>query len=124
MPAPPVPSIASGNAAFSTAMRAFHAWEAGELQDAINAYESTRLLSTSATSTTSVLIGTGDKTFTVAAGLGFRAGQSVNVVSTANPANNMSGFVKSYAATSLVVTVISIGGITLSTFSPARRAVV
>jgi hypothetical protein len=91
-------------------MRAFHEWEAGELQDAINAYESTRLLSTTATSTSSVLIGTGDKTFAVASSLGFVAGQSVNVVSTANPANSMSGFVKSYSSTTLIVTVLSITG--------------
>lgn len=110
MQAPPVPSIAAGNATFSTAMRAFHAWEAGELQDAVNAYESTRLLSTTATSTSSVLIGLGDKTFAIAAGLGFVAGQSVNVVSTANPANSMGGFVKSYTTTSLTVTVISFTG--------------
>lgn len=110
MAAPPVPNIASGNQAFSTAMRAFHEWEATELQDSINAYESTRLLSTTATSTSSVLIGTGDKTFIVASGLGFVAGQSVNVVSTANPANSMTGFVKTYSSTTLVVTVLSITG--------------
>ena len=110
MPAPPVPNIAAGNEAFSTAMRAFHEWEAGELSDSLNAYESSRLLSTTAISSSSVLIGTGDKTFTVASGLGFVAGQSVNVVSTANPANSMSGFVKSYSSTTLVVTVISVTG--------------
>ncbi len=110
MAAPPVPDIAAGNQAFSTAMRAFHAWEAGELSDALDAYESTRLLSTTATSTSSVAIGIGDRTFTVPAGLGFVAGQSVNSVSTANPANSVSGFVKSYVGTSLVVTVISISG--------------
>lgn len=110
MSAPPVPDIAAGNEAFSTAMRAFHAWEAGDLSDALNAYESTRLLSTTGTSTTSITIGTGDKTFTTQAGLGFVAGQSVNVASTANPANYMSGIVKSYSGTTLVVTVITVGG--------------
>ena len=120
MSAPPVPDIAAGNAAFSTAMRAFHAWEAGELQDALNAYEATRLLSTSTTSVTSNTIGTGDKTFTVGAGLGFVAGQSINVANTANPANYMSGIVKSYASTTLVVTVITTGGAgTLSAWSIA-----
>jgi hypothetical protein len=120
MPAPPVPDIAAGNAAFSTAMRAFHAWEAGELQAALNAYEATRLLSTTTTSVTSNTIGTGDKTFTVGAGLGFVAGQSVNVANTANPANYMSGIVKSYSSTTLVVTVLTTGGSgTLSAWSIA-----
>lgn len=110
MSAPPVPDIAAGNEAFSTAMRAFHEWEATELSDNLNAYEATRLLSTTTSSTSSVLIGTGDKTFTVASGLGFVPGQSVNVISTANPANSMSGFVKSYSSTTLLITVLSITG--------------
>lgn len=110
MATPTVPSIATGNQQFSTDMRAFHEWEAGELWTAVDSFFNTRLLGTTDTSSSSVLIGTGDKTFTVTAGKAFAAGMSVNVVNTANPANYMSGFVKSYSSTTLVVTVITTGG--------------
>jgi hypothetical protein len=110
MAAPPVPNIAAGNAAFSTAMRAFHTWEATDLVAALDSYENTRLLSTTDTSVTSNTIGTGDKTFTVSAGRGFVAGQSLNIANTATPSNYMSGIVKSYSSTTLIVTVITTGG--------------
>lgn len=111
MPAPTVPSIATGNEQFSTDMRAFHAWEAGELWTAVNDFFNGRLISTTTTSASSVLIGIGDKTFTTAAsGLGYVTGMPVNVVNTANPANYMTGFVKSYSGTTLIVTVLTIGG--------------
>lgn len=120
MPAPNVPNIADGNELFSAMMRAFHQWEAGELWEAVNAFFEGRLISTTGTSATSNTIGTGDKTFATQAGLGYVPGMPVNVVNTANPANYMSGFVKSYSGTSLVVTVITTGGSgTLSAWSIA-----
>ena len=62
------------------------------------------------TSTTSLAIGTGAKTFTTQTGKQFAAGQYVIAVSDANAANYMFGTVTSYAGTSLVMNVISIGG--------------
>ena len=110
MSAPPVPNIADGNELFSAMMRAFHQWEAGELWSAVDAFFTGRLLSTSCTSSTSNTIGTGDKTFTVPAGLGFVSPMPIVAANTANLANNMSGFVKSYIGTTLVVTFVSSNG--------------
>ena len=64
------------------------------------------------TSSSSVLIGTGSKTFTLAqAGdQGWTAGGSVTVTSTANSANTMTGTVTSHAAPSLVINVTSVTG--------------
>jgi len=62
------------------------------------------------TSTTSLAIGTGAKTFTTQTGKQFAAGQYVIAVSDANAANYMFGTVTSYAGTSLEMNVISIGG--------------
>lgn len=62
-------------------------------------------------SSSSLPIGTGSKAFTVAASLGFVAGQRVRAVSaTGGGANYMEGVVASYASTTLTVTVDSIGG--------------
>ncbi len=62
------------------------------------------------TSTTSLAIGTGAKTFTVSAGKQFAAGQFFNAISAANAANYMHGTVTSYTGTSLVTNVTDIGG--------------
>jgi hypothetical protein len=62
------------------------------------------------TSTSSILIGTGSKTFVTQAGKQFASGQFVLIVSDANPANYMHGQVTSYIGTSLVVNVIDVGG--------------
>ena len=62
------------------------------------------------TSTTSLAIGTGAKTFTTQTGKQFAAGQYVIAVSDANAANYMFGAVTGYAGTSLEINVISIGG--------------
>lgn len=65
-----------------------------------------------ATSSTSVAIGTGSKSFTVETSKAYLAGQSVRVYSTASPANYMLGTVTSYDAGTgaLVVNVTSVGG--------------
>lgn len=62
------------------------------------------------TSTTSLTIGTGSKTFTTQSGKQWAAGQFVVAVDSANSANYMHGQVTSYATTSLVLDVQSTGG--------------
>ncbi len=63
-----------------------------------------------ATSTTSLTIGTGAKTLTVATSLYFTAGSYVTVVSAANSSNSMFGTVTSYSASSLIIDVTVISG--------------
>lgn len=62
------------------------------------------------TSTSSVAIGTGAKSFTTQAGKAFKVGQPVIVSSAANRANWMFGVVGAYASTTLDLTVSSVGG--------------
>lgn len=66
----------------------------------------------SATSTTSVAIGTGSKSFTIETGKNFQIGQSVRVASTASPANYMDGQVTAHnnGTGALTVNVTAIGG--------------
>lgn len=62
------------------------------------------------TSTTSIAMGSGDKTFTVSSpGLGFVVGNYVYIVGNADNAKWMRGVVKSYSGTTLVVTVAQVG---------------
>jgi hypothetical protein len=63
-----------------------------------------------ATSASALTIGTGSKTFQVAAGKAFQAGQWVLAQETSNPANQMYGQVASYSGTSLVLNVTATGG--------------
>jgi hypothetical protein len=62
------------------------------------------------TSTSSVAIGTGNKTFTTQSGEQYTAGVYLLAVSQANAANSMFGQVVSYAGTSLVLDVQATGG--------------
>ena len=62
------------------------------------------------TSTTSLAIATGSKTFTTQSGKQWAAGQFVVAIDSANSANYMHGQVTSYVTTSLVLDVQSIGG--------------
>ena len=64
----------------------------------------------SATSTTSLAIGTGSKTLTIQSGKAFLANQWVLIQETSNAANQMLGKVTSYGGTSLVVNVTATGG--------------
>src|SRR5205814_4406692 len=65
----------------------------------------------SATSTTSVGIGTGAKSFLTQPGKLFNAGSFVTIASGANPANFMAGQVSAYdAAGNLTVNVLVVGG--------------
>lgn len=61
------------------------------------------------TSATSNTVGTGDKTFTVAASLPYVPGLRVRAVSAADATKFMDGVVKTYSTTSLVITVTDIG---------------
>lgn len=63
-----------------------------------------------ATSTSSIEIGTGTKTFTIDAGKGFIPGMWVLVTSDDNPTNYVHGYVSSYASTTLEVEVTNTGG--------------
>jgi hypothetical protein len=76
-----------------------------------------------ATSTSSVLIGTGTKTFTLSAsGLNIRAGELVTVYNTGTPANFIRGYVRSYVGTTLVIVGATTGGAgTLSSWSVAKN---
>lgn len=64
------------------------------------------------TSTTSLLIGTGSKSFTTQAGRGFAVGQIVRITSNANVANYMQGQVTAYDTVTgaMTVNVTTIGG--------------
>lgn len=64
------------------------------------------------TSTTSVLIGTGSKSFTTQTGKNFQIGQSVRIAYDTTPANYMDGQVTSYTSGTgaLVVLVSAVGG--------------
>ncbi len=63
-----------------------------------------------ATSTTSLAIGTGSKTLTIQSGEQFIAGQFVTIADSVTPSNFMYGQVTSYSGTSLVINVIETGG--------------
>jgi hypothetical protein len=63
-----------------------------------------------ATSTSSLAIGIGSKTFTIPVGKAFQVGQWVLAQETSNSANQMYGQVTSYSGTSLGVNVTAIGG--------------
>jgi hypothetical protein len=66
----------------------------------------------SATSTSSVTIGTGSKSFTIQTGKQFQVGQTIRIAYTTTPANYMDGQVTSYnsGTGALVVDVQSVGG--------------
>lgn len=71
---------------------------------------SAALIAAGTASTTSLAIGTGSKAFTIAAGLGFNAGDYVLATSDSGITNYMHGQIASYSSTTLTVTVTSIGG--------------
>src|SRR5215813_8086303 len=64
----------------------------------------------SATSTTSITIGTGPKTFTIQAGKAFQVSQWVLVTETSNNANQLFGQVAAYSGTSLTINVAATSG--------------
>ncbi len=66
----------------------------------------------SATSSASLTIGTGSKSFAASAGAAFTPGQSVVIASTANPANSMTGQITAYNSSTgnITVNVASVSG--------------
>jgi len=124
LPAPPTRSDATNfNAradAFLSALPTF-ATEANSLASEVNGYASNAAASaatatnapgTSATSSTSLAIGTGTKAMTVQTGKAFVVGQWVTVTSTATPANWMHGQITAYTSGTgaLTVNVTAVGG--------------
>jgi hypothetical protein len=92
-------------------MDAFLSWMAiysGELQTAGSAFG----LSITATSTTSLTVGTGSQSLTIGTDKGFIPGMEVVLAYTATPTTRMAGTVTSYNATTgaLVVNVTSVQG--------------
>lgn len=82
--------------------------EMNEFAEAIPAFISP--INFNSTSTSSVAIGTGSKSFTVQADLLYYVGQYVAIVSSASPTNYMIGTVTSYSGTTLQVNVTQTSG--------------
>lgn len=78
--------------------------------DDINDALSNANLGFTATSSSSVAIATGSKTFTTQSGKGFAIGQRVRVTNDADVTKYMVGAVTSYSSTTLIVSVDKIGG--------------
>lgn len=76
--------------------------------DDININSSQYNVATSTTSSSSVLIGTGAKTFTVPAGLGFVVGMTLRIANSST--NYMTGDVTSYSSTTLVMNITAVAG--------------
>ena len=115
-PPPTAPSRSDDGTSFNSKADAFMAWFgthvseqtqwAAELPAAITGTDF------AATSTTSVAIGTGSKSFTIQTGKGYQIGQSVRVAGSAAPANYMDGQVTAYnsGTGALTVNVTATGG--------------
>ena len=114
-PPPPAPSRSDAPATFITRADAFIAWfgvfvpQMTDLGDAIVAQAAS---SNYGSSTSSVAIGPGSKSFTIEAGKGFQVGQFVIVASSASPQNFMNGQITAYnsGTGALTVNVASVGG--------------
>jgi len=106
---PAVPTRSDPSATFIAKADAFMA-ALPTFVNELNAMGTLYNLATTTTSASSVLIGTGAKTFTVAAGLGFAIGMTLAIASTANSANAMLATVTGYSSTTLSVNVTSITG--------------
>jgi hypothetical protein len=97
---------------FSAYADDFLANQLPNMVDELNAaFGGLTLISTTDTSSSSVLIGTGAKTFIVTAGKSFYAGMPLTIADTAAPSTNaMYGTVTSYSGTSLVMDIKSFIG--------------
>ncbi len=116
-PPPPAPSRSDVPATFITRADAFINWWSGTFTPEFNALLPEIVLAGStfnysATSTTSLAIGTGSKSLTVQADKAFYIGQFVQIANTGTPANYMFGQVTAYnsASGALTVNVSSVGG--------------
>lgn len=131
MTIPALPSLDRTSATFKTDLDAFFLTQLPATIPAFNA-EMERVNnfafgSYSATSTTSLVIGTGSKSLTVETGKGFTIGQPVLIASTAAPSNYMSGQVTAYnsGTGAMTVNVTAIGGSgTIASWAVSVSAVV
>lgn len=106
---------------FSAKMEAYLVAQRQQAID-FNAAATLAQLATTTTSSSSVAIGTGAKTFTVPSGLGFVVGMSLRIANSST--NYMTGDVTSYSSTTLVVNVTSVvGSGTLASWSISQAAV-
>lgn len=108
LPIPPLRSdptnFAARGDAFLGALPKFQV-EANALAAAMN------LNSTTDSSTSSITIGTGDKTFVVSSGKSFQPGMYLVIADVAAPStNSLFGQITSYSGTSLVMSIISVRG--------------
>lgn len=113
----PLPSLDRSSATFKSDVDTFFGTqlpqfvtETNAAADDINAALSNANLGFTATSSSSVAIGTGSKTFTTQSGKGFVIGQRVRVTNDADVAKYMVGAVTSYSGTTLIVSVDKVGG--------------
>lgn len=116
MTIPTLPSLDRTSATFKTDLDAFFLTQLPATIPAFNAeIERINLMAFgaySATSSTSLTVGTGSKSLTIDTGKGFAVGQPVLIASTASPTNYMSGQVTAYNSGSgaMTVNVTAIGG--------------
>lgn len=116
MTIPALPALDRTSPTFRTDVDTFFATQlpafAAALDPEIERLNALGYGSYNATSTTSLVIGTGSKSLTVESGKGYVAGQVVMLASTASPSDCMAGQVTSYSIGSgaLVVNVTSTGG--------------
>lgn len=110
--APPTIPLITDPSTFATRAQDWVVWQADELYPFIVETSTLLGLSTETTSVTSNSISVGTKTFTVEAGKGFIAGQSLSIAYTTTPTNRMFAVVTSYNSTTgeLVVEVQAIEG--------------
>ena len=101
-----VPNRNTGAATFSIDTDYYHSWLSGAITSWNIDIAALNTNDTRDTSTTSVLIGSGSKSFTVSAGKSFSKGQWLTIAVTTSPTvNSMVAQVSSYSGTSLVVDV-------------------
>lgn len=120
----PIPSRGQSQDVFDPAVAAFMAY-LPTFETAMNALGAA--MSTSATndtSTSSVLIGSGNKTFTVTAGKSFWPGMYLSIADASAPTTNSMGVqVVSYSGTTLVVTVVfTVGSGTIANWTISQAA--
>jgi microcystin-dependent protein len=103
-----VPNRSTGAATFSADTDYYHSWLSGAIASWNIDIAALNTNDTRDTSATSVLLGTGSKSFTVSSGKSFVGGMYLIIADTAAPStNSMFCQVTSYSGTALVVNVIA-----------------
>jgi hypothetical protein len=113
---PTAPTASDDSTTFNSRAFALVAWFATNVSE-MNAYSAalpSAITGTdfSATSTTSLTVGTGSKSLTIQTGKQFQIGQSIRIADTSTPANFMDGQVTAYnsGTGAMTVNVSSVGG--------------